>query len=319
MSTPVVRQAAAVRATLARTRPSSRLWRREEREGWLYASPWLIGFAAFTLLPMLASIVISLTHWNLLTPPKWAGLSNYRQMLFEDPLVWSSLWVTTKYALISVPVSLAVSLALAGLLNTKVRGINLWRTLYYLPTVVPSVAVALVWQWLFSTDFGAINAVLRVVFGIKGPSWLLDARWVLPSFVFMSLWHVGGATVIFLAGLQNIPKSYYEAASIDGAGRWAMFRYITIPMLSPVIFFNLIMGIIAALQTFTQALIMTGGGPDNKSMFFMLYLYSNAFEWFKMGYASALAWLLFVYILLLTLLVFRWSKAWVYYEGGARQ
>jgi multiple sugar transport system permease protein len=291
---------------------------REEREGWLYASPWIIGLIIFTLLPMIASLVISLTDWNLLTPPTWVGLGNYKQMLFGDPLVWSSLWITTKYALISVPLNLVVSLFLAMLLNSKVRGVSVWRAVYYLPTVVPGVAVALVWQWLFNTDFGAINAVLHSLFGIKGPNWLLDTRWIMPSFVFMSLWHVGAATVINLAGLQAIPESYYEAARLDGAGPWPLLRHITVPMLSPVLFFNLVMGMIAALQTFTQALVMTGGGPDNKSLFFMLYLYSNAFQWFKMGYASALAWLLFAYILILTLIVFRWSKAWVYYEGGVR-
>jgi len=303
----------------ARRSRHSGLHRREAVEGWLYASPWLIGFAVFTFLPMVASIVISLTHWNLLTPPAWAGLSNYRRMLFEDPLVWTALGVTTKFALISVPLNLVVSLLLATLLSTPVRGINVWRAVYYLPTVIPGVAVALVWQWLFNTDFGAINEVLYSLFHIQGPSWLLDTRWVLPSFVFMSLWHVGQATVINLAGLRGIPRSYYEAAEIDGAGRFASFRHITVPMLSPILFFNLVMGIIGALQTFTSALVMTGGGPENSSMFFMLYLYSNAFQWFKMGYASALAWLLFLYILGLTLLVLRSSKAWVYYEGSVHK
>lgn len=314
MSSQLVSGATVARGAAAAK--GSSLWRREEREGWLYASPWLIGLAVFTLLPMLASLLISFTNWDLLTPPRWTGLSNYHKLSFEDPLVWSSLWLTTKYALVSVPLNLAVSLGLASLLNAKIRGVKAWRAVYYLPTVVPGVAVALVWQWLFNTDFGAINAVLHSLFGIKGPSWLLDQRWVLPSFVFMSLWGLGVSTVINLAGLQGIPQSYYEAARIDGAGSWSVFRHITVPMLSPVIFFNLIMGIIGALQTFATAMVMTGGGPNNASMFFMLYLYSNAFQWFKMGYASAMAWLLFVYILALTLLVFRWSKAWVYYEGS---
>ena len=296
---------------------SSRRARRENLAGWLCASPWILGFFIFTLGPMLTSIYYSFTEFPLISPPQWIGLENYRQMVSGDKFFFQALKVTTLYSLISVPLHLAVGFFVAVLLNQRIRFVSLWRTIYYLPAVISGVAVALLWQWIFNSDFGLANWLLKSV-GLEGPSWLLDPTWALPALIVMSLWGVGGGMVIYLAGLQGVPTSLYEAAEIDGANSFRQFLHITLPMVSPVIFFNLVIGLIGALQTFTQAFIMTGGGPRQATYFFMLHLYNNAFQWLKMGYASALAWVLFVYILLLTLLVFRSSSLWVYYEGEVK-
>jgi multiple sugar transport system permease protein len=290
---------------------------RRNLEGWLFASPWIIGFVVWTLGPMLASLGFAFTDWDLLSPPRWAGLRNIQDML-GDELVRKSLIVTTIYAVTSVPLQIALGLGLALLMNMPIRGLRFYRTAFYLPSVLSGVAVAMLWQWIFSPEFGLVNSMLAYI-GVHGPSWLGDERWALPSLVLMSLWGVGAGTIIYLAGLQGIPTDLYEAATVDGAGGWARFRHITLPMMTPVIFFQLVVGIIAALQIFTQAYIMTKGGPNNATLFMLLYLYRNAFEFFRMGYASALAWVLFLYILVLTLLVFRWSAVWVYYEGEVRK
>jgi multiple sugar transport system permease protein len=306
-------------AVVGVTAPSPRrkagsLARREALWGMACASPWFIGFVVFTAGPMLASVALSLMDWNLLTPPHFVGLQNYRTLFGGDASVWHSLLVTTFYAVLAVPLHTVFGMLLAILLNQKIRFQRFVRTVYYLPSVVSGVAVALLWQWIFSPDFGLLNALLGLV-GITGPAWLADEHTVIISFVIMSLWGVGAGMIIYLAGLQGIPSDLYEAAQVDGAGTMRQFWNITIPMLSPVIFFNVIIGVIAALQIFTQAYVMTNGGPHDASLFFMLYLYRNAFEFFKMGYASALAWVLFFYILALTLLVIRSSAIWVYYEG----
>lgn len=291
---------------------------RENLAGWLWASPWILGFLIFTLGPMLTSVYFSFTDYPVISPPKWIGLGNYRFMLQEDNSVAQALKVTTIYAVVAIPLNLGLGFFLAILLNQPIKGIAIWRTVYYLPAVVSGVAVALLWQWIFNTDFGLANWLLSLV-GIKGLRWLLDPNWALPSLIIMSIWGVGGGMIINLAGLQSVPTQLYEAAEIDGAGAFRRFWYVTVPMVSPVIFFNLIMGIIGALQAFTQAFIMTGGGPRQATYFYMLHLYNNAFQWLKMGYASALAWVLFFYILLWTLLVIRSSTAWVYYEGELRR
>jgi|DewCreStandDraft_1066081.scaffolds.fasta_scaffold03279_7 multiple sugar transport system permease protein len=288
------------------------LWR-ENLEGWLFASPWVIGFLLFTAGPMLAAAGLAFTQWDLLTPPRWAGTENFSRMA-ADPSVLQALKVTTIYALTSVPLDIAFAMALALLLNSGVGGLRIYRTLYYLPAVLSGVAVALLWRWVFSPDFGLLNTLLGYL-GIRGPAWLADENWALPSLVLMSLWGIGGGMVVYLAGLQGIPTELYEAAQVDGAGFWPRLRHITLPLMTPVLFFQLVTGIIRALQVFTQAYIMTGGGPHDATLFFMLYLYRNAFQYFKMGYAAALAWVLFFYILALTLLVFRSSALWVYYEG----
>ncbi|MEM7128431.1 MAG: sugar ABC transporter permease [Chloroflexota bacterium] len=282
--------------------------------GWAMASPWIIGFIIFTAGPMIASLWLAGTDWDLLSSPKWVGLANFQTMIWEDELPLHALRITALYALMSLPLHLLFGVSLAMLLNTNIRGLAVLRTIYYLPAILAGVAVALLWRWIFSAEFGLLNLALSWV-GIQGPAWLADRTWVLPSFVVMSLWGVGGSMVIYLAGLQAIPTDLYEAAEIDGANWIHRILNITLPMLSPVIFFQLVMGIIQAMQIFTQAFIMTNGGPANASLFYMLYLYRQAFQFFNMGYASALAWVLFLCILLLTLLVFRTASTWVYYEA----
>lgn len=285
-------------------------------EGWLFASPWIIGFLLWTLGPMIASFILSFMEWDLVSSPRWIGLANIREMLVDSVLL-QALKVTTLYAGLSVPLQLIIGLTLAMLLNTKIAGMRFYRTAFYLPSVLSGVAVALLWRWLFSSEFGLFNVLLSYI-GVQGPSWLGDERWALPSLVIMSLWSVGASTIIYLAGLQGIPTDLYEAAEVDGARGWARFRYITLPLMTPVLFFQLIVGIIAALQIFTPALVMTNGGPNNATNFVLLYLYRNAFQYFRMGYASAVAWVLFLYILILTLIVFRSSALWVHYQGEQR-
>lgn len=289
--------------------------RRENWTGWLMASPWIIGFLLFTLGPIVISVVISFMDWNLLAKPKYVGLYNYKKMLFQEPQVWKSVWLTTYYSIVSVPLLLISGFLLALMLNRKIKGLSFWRTVYYLPSIISGVAVSLLWEWVFSTDFGILNYLLHFI-GVNKINWLGSEHWVIPSLIMMSLWTVGSSMVINLAGLQNIPTSLYEAAKVDGAGSFKQLLHITVPMMTPIIFLNLVTGLIHSFQTFTNAYVMTGGGPNKASMFYMLYLYINAFESFNMGYASSLAWMLFVYILFLTLIVFISGRYWVHYEGG---
>ncbi len=286
----------------------------EEIYGWLFVVPWLFGFLAFIVGPMLVSVYLAFTNWDILTPAQMVGFDNFAKLTTRDPLVGQALKVTTIYAGVSIPLQVVLGLILALLLNEKIKAMSFIRTVFYLPSVVAGVAVALLWRWIFSPDFGLLNAALDLV-GIEGPAWLADSRTALSALIIMSLWGVGGGMLIVLAGLQGVPTTLYEAAEVDGANSWVRFWNVTLPMISPVILFQTVMGIIGALQVFTEAYIMTEGGPKYATLFFMLYLYQNAFEFLKMGYASALAWVLFAYILLLTLLVLRFSAAWVYYEG----
>ena len=287
--------------------------RHETILGWLMVSPWLIGFICFSALPMFASLIISFTEWDMLSKPEWVGFENYKTLFFEDPLALHSLNITILFTIVSIPLNIVFGLALAMLLNTSIRGLAIFRTIYYLPAILSGVAVALMWRWIFSTEFGLLNALLSMI-GIEGPAWLTDRIWVLPSFVIMRLWSVGGGMIIYLAGLQSIRTNLYEAAKIDGANWWHRTRFITLPMLSPTIFFQLIVGFIFSMQIFTEAFIMTNGGPADASLFYLLYLYRQAFQYFDMGYASALAWVLFVVILVLTIILFKTGKSWVYYE-----
>ena len=287
--------------------------RHETILGWLMVSPWLIGFICFSALPMFASLIISFTEWDMLSKPEWVGFENYKTLFFEDPLALHSLNITILFTIVSIPLNIVFGLALAMLLNTSIRGLAIFRTIFYLPAILSGVAVALMWRWIFSTEFGLLNALLDII-GIEGPAWLTDRIWVLPSFVIMRLWSVGGGMIIYLAGLQSIPTNLYEAAKIDGANWWHQTRFITLPMLSPTIFFQLIVGFIFSMQIFTEAFIMTNGGPADASLFYLLYLYRTAFQYFDMGYASALAWVLFVVILVLTIILFKTGKSWVYYE-----
>lgn len=284
---------------------------------WFYffISPWLFGFIGLTLGPILFSIYMSFTDWDLFQTPNFIGLENYKTLLTDDPIFWKSIWNTFYYSFIAVPLSMCISLWIAYYLNKKLKGITFFRVLYYLPSVVPVVAASLLFIQLFAPTEGLINQLLAL-FGIQGPAWLLDASWVKLSLVIMSLWGVGGGVVLLLAGMKGIPPELYEAASIDGASSKQSFFSITFPMLTPVIFFNLITGIIGALQTFAQVFIVTSGGPDNASQMVVPYLFENAFRFYKMGYASAIAWLLFIIILVLTLIVFRSSALWVHYEEG---
>jgi multiple sugar transport system permease protein len=292
------------------------LKRRENLEGWLLASPWIIGFVIWVIGPMIASAYYSFTRFDLLTPPRWVGVQNYVRIA-NDARTLHSLKVTSVYSLFSVPLRIILGLAVAMLLNTKIRALEWYRTIYYLPAVLSGVAVALLWKWVFSPEFGLLNLVLSWV-GIQGPGWLVDRQWALWALILMSLWGIGGGMVIYLAGLQGIPTELYEAAEMDGANAVYRFIHVTLPMLSPVLFFQLIMGIIGSLQVFVQGYVMTGGGPYDATLFFMLHLYNHAFWHFQMGFASAMAWVLFAYIMLLTLIVFRSSQTWVFYQGSLR-
>ncbi|MGP3971788.1 carbohydrate ABC transporter permease [Streptomyces sp. 6N223] len=283
---------------------------------WIFISPWVFGFLLFTAGPMAYSLVLSFFDWNLIDPPSFAGLDNYTEAA-SDPLVAQAVRVTLIYAALSVPLQVALSLGVALLMNVQVRGIHVFRTIWYLPSLVTGVAQVVLFLWVFNPNYGLLNGVLGLV-GIDGPTWFSDPTWALPAVVIMSLWTVGGNMVIYLAGLQDVPTELYEAAGIDGAGSLRRFWHITLPQISPVIFFNVITGLIGAMQTFTQGYVVTqaGGGPSNSLLFFVLYLYQNAFEYFRMGYASALAWILLLMILLLTALIFRGSAFWVYYESA---
>ncbi|CAN5516857.1 sugar ABC transporter permease [soil metagenome] len=295
-------------------RKMSRMARQEELTGWLMAGPWIIGLILWTVGPFLAAGYLAFTDYDILSRANFVGFDNFERMLFADPLFWTALKVTSIYAVISIPLQMALGLFLAILLNMRIRGLTLLRTIYYLPAVLSGVAVSLLWIWVFSADWGIINFVLSL-FGIVGPSWLSSEKWALPALITMSLWGVGSGLIIYLAGLQGVPTELYEAAEIDGAGRWPKFWQITLPMISPVLLFQLIIGIIGALHVFTEGYVMTQGGPNNATLFFLLYLWRNAFQFLKMGYASALAWAIFIYIMALTLLVLRSSAAWVFYIG----
>ncbi|WP_270886582.1 carbohydrate ABC transporter permease [Pedococcus sp. 5OH_020] len=283
---------------------------------WLFVSPWMFGFAVFTFGPMVYSLWLSFLNWDLVSPSRFAGLGNY-QKAAADPLVRQAIKVTLVYAVVSVPLQTALSLGVALLMNTDIRGINVFRTVWYLPSLVTGVAQVTLFLWVFNPNYGLVNGMLHAV-GVDGPAWFQDPSWALPAVIIMSLWTVGGNMVIYLAGLQDVPIELYEAASIDGAGPARRLWSITIPQVSPVIFFNVVTGLIAAMQIFTQAFVIksAGGAPANSLLFFVYYLYQNAFQFFQMGYASALAWILLLMILALTLLVFRGSAFWVYYESA---
>ncbi len=291
---------------------------REELTGWLFISPWVIGFVLLTIGPMLYSLYLSFFDASLLSEPTFVGFKNYLTLLSTSEtqsLFWRTLGNTSFYVFLSVPLGILLGLGLALLLNQEIYGRGLFRMIYYLPVVVPPVASALLWLWIFHRDFGLLNGALRIV-GVAGPAWLTSSMWSKPALVLMSLWGLGGNMLIFLAGLQGIPTTLYEAAKVDGAGAWTCFWRITIPMMSPTIFFVLITGIIGSFQVFVSTAIITDGGPANSTLMYVLYLYRVAFQQFKMGFASALAWIYFVIMMLFTLLIFRSSSAWVFYEGN---
>jgi multiple sugar transport system permease protein len=282
--------------------------------GYAFISPWLAGFLVFTAVPFLVSIYLSFTRYDVVSSPVWVGLANYRKLLSEDPLFWKSLWITFKYSLVAVPVGIVTGVALALLLNLEIGGISVYRTVFYIPSIVPVVATSVIFVWILNPQIGLVNGILRR-FDIIGPAWLQDTKWAFWSLVFMSLWGVGGSMIIYLAGLKDIPLTLYEAAIIDGAGAWQRTRHVTLPMITPVIFFNLIMGVIGSFQYFTQAFIMTQGGPEDSTHFYALYLFNRAWRYLDMGYASAMAWILFVIVMVFTVLIFRTHHRWVHYGG----
>lgn len=308
----------------ARREKIGALDRRAERAGWLFISPWLIGFVVLTLGPMIVSALLSLTRWTAMTPfthAEFVGTHNYQHLFRSDPSFYHSLWVTIYFVAVAVPLSQAAALGIALLMNSRIRTIALFRTIYFVPSVVSGVALATLWLWIFNANIGPLNKLLAPiarVFGTTPPDWIgTDAtRWGVPAFVLMGLWGVGGGMIIYLAGLKGIPVSLYEAATIDGAGKVRQFWNITLPMLSPLLFYQLVMGIIGSFQVFTQAKVMLpDGGPGNFALFYVFNLYRQAFEFHEMGYASAMAWILFLLLLGLTILIFRASKNLVYYEG----
>lgn len=281
--------------------------------GYIFILPFILGFLLWFLIPALVAAYLTFHRWNLLSAPTFVGLDNILH-LFDDPLLLQSLKATFLYTILSVPLGLAFSFFLALLINHKFPGISIFRTIFYLPSIVPAVANALLWAWMFNTEFGLINVVIRA-FGGSKIAWLQEPAFAIPAFVILSLWGAGGAMIIFLAGLQGIPDIYYEAADIDGAGRWAKLRHITLPMMSPIIFFNLVIGFINTFQVFVIARLVTNGGPQNSTLFLVLYIYRTAFQSQNMGYAAALSWVLFMILMLMSFIVFRYIGRLVYYEN----
>ncbi|MET3290178.1 sugar ABC transporter permease [Brevibacillus fluminis] len=284
----------------------------------LFLLPWLFGFVVFTFGPMVFSLVISFFDWPIIGEARFVGWDNYVSMFTDDPLFWQSLWITFKFALLFVPLNLIVALLLALLLNQKVRFTGFFRSVFYLPSVISLVSLSMIWSWVYHGEFGILNYLLSLV-GIEGPDWLNSEKWALVAMVIASLWGQGSMVLIFLAGLKGIPSDLYEAASIDGAGAVAQFFRITIPLLSPTILFNLITTIIGAFQTLVLAMTLTGGGPLQSTYFYAMYAYDNAFKYFKMGYSAANSWFMFLIILVLTLLVFKSSALWVFYESEMKK
>lgn len=289
---------------------------REAGWGYLFALPWFVGLSIFIFYPFIANIFYSFTEYNIVESPEWVGIDNYR-VLMHDSLFWKSLYNTIYYTAV-VPLQLIIALLLAFLLNQKVKGQRYFRTFFYLPVLVPLVASCVLWKWMLSPNYGLVNSLLYKI-GINGPGWFANENWSKPSLILMGTWVVGGAMIIFLATLQDIPEVLYEAAEIDGAAAFKKFFHITLPLLTPAIFFNLVMGIIVSFQVFTQAYIITAGGPMYSTTFYVLYLYNNAFKFFRMGRASAMALILFIGIFIITLFIVKTSSKWVYYEAGGRK
>lgn len=295
-------------------RRKSGLARMEQRWGVIFAIPAILGFLVFSLGPIVTSFIYSLSNWEIGGKFSLIGFQNYEHAFTEDELFAKSAKVTSLYALGSVPLVIVLAFFVALLLNQKVKGLSVFRTIYYLPVIVPSVATSMLWLWLYNPDFGLFNLVLKKL-GFDGSQWIYGESSVLFSLILMSTWGIGGAVVIFLAGLQNTPGHLYEAVEVDGGGPLRKLLHVTIPMMTPTIFFNLIMSLIGAFQVFSQAYIMTNGGPNNGSLFYVFYLYRTAFTETRIGYASALAWVLFFVVIVLTFIVFKTSRKWVYYEG----
>jgi len=300
------------------TRPGAARTRKRRKDllaGLLFVMPALLGFAIFVIGPMVASLLFSLTDYTVFNVPSFIGLDNYAELLSgRDPFFYQSLKVTFYYVVLGVPSFIAFSFLLAMLLNVELKGSSVFRAIFYIPSIVPIVASSMIWLWLFNPDMGLVNQLLSSV-GLPTSLWFFSEGSVIPTLVLTGLWTVGGTMVIFLAGLQGIPEHYYEAVEVDGGNAFRKFIHITIPLMTPTIFFNTVMGLIGSFQTFAQAYILTDGGPNNASLFYVFFLWREAFRNANMGYASAIAWVLFIIILILTVVVFKSSKWWVFYEG----
>jgi multiple sugar transport system permease protein len=293
--------------------------KRQAIHGYLYIAPWLVGFFIWTFGPFMASIFFSFTSYDILSPPKWVGLSNYIDALSgSDELFWPALGKTFYFASVSVPLGIVGSLMLAVLLNRKLRGTTFFRTLFFMPSLIPGVGAIILWIFLLDPIYGPINLALKGLGIVRDPPlWFQSVEWAIPGLILIGLWGgIGGSRmIIFLAGLQNVPQELYDAAAIDGAGKWDQFRHVTLPMMTPVIFFNLVLGVIGALHVFTAAFVATQGGPAYATWFIALHIFNQAFRYFQMGYASALAWIFCVILVVLTLVQFRFAKFWVFYGG----
>lgn len=315
----VTQPAPAFAASMAR-RKMSPLLRREINWGLVFLSPWLIGFLIFTLLPMAASLVFSVTDFNPIRPDEtqFVGLDNYARLL-TDPFIRQTSLVTLRFALISVPFAIVVPLGLALLVNSEhLFAKSIFRTLFYMPAMIPVVVRVMVWGGVLNSESGWLNRILRGLFGLEGPSWFQDERWVLPALTIMGVWGVGGAMLTMLAGLQSVPTELYEAAKVDGANGIQRFRIVTLPLISPVLFYNVMLAVIGSFQYFVEAYIISNGrgDPNGATLFYNLYLYKTAFGFLDMGYGATLAWLMFVVVLLLTIFMFRTQNRWVFYAGG---
>ena len=304
------------RSEPARARSRFRL-SQEERSAWLAISPWIAGFLIFTLIPICASIYFSMTRYDVISSPQWVGLSNYRQLLGDDERFRRSIWNTVVYTALFVPLHLVITLAVSLLLNEARHFKGIFRTVYYLPSITPAVANAFLWIWILNPNDGLVNRLLRAMH-LPAPAWTVDPFWTKPTVVISQLWLMGGAMIILLAGLKGVPDVLYEAAKLDGAGVWRRFRDVTLPMTSGILFFLTTVSVINSLQVFTQGYVMfdKDGGPRESALFAIMYLFKRAFEYFQMGYASAIAWILFLLIVVVTFVQFRLSKRWVYYEAG---
>jgi multiple sugar transport system permease protein len=301
----------------SRRKRGNGLARSQNRWGWIFAAPAAIGFVVFIAGPMVASLLIGLTNWQVGLPPQWIGIGNFTK-LFSDPTFWDALKATGYFAVIAVPGGVIVAFAVAMLLNrVRGRGRGFFRTLFYLPVLVPPVATAVVWLWIFAPDAGLANTLLKLL-GLPPAQWIYDESSAVPSLALVTIWGFGNMSLIFLAALQGVPRELLEAAEVDGAGPVRRLFHVTVPQVSPIILFNLITGVIAALQSFDAAYVMTQGGPNNATMFYVYYIYQTAFANGNLGYASALAWVLFLIVLIITIAVFRTARHWVFYEGDAR-
>lgn len=292
--------------------------RREAISGILFISPWIIGFLAFYAGPALISLLMSFTKWNIVSDPVWIGLDNYKEIFTGDTKFWNSVFVTMKYAAMYIPLMTILSIITAMALNSKIRGIGFFRTLFYLPTIAPAIAASLIFMWILQPTYGLLNVLLSYL-GVDGPNWFKDPQFALWGIIMIAMWRLGGSAIIYLAGLQNIPEQLYDACDIDGANAWQRFWNVTIPMLSPILFFQIIVELIGVFQTFTPAYVVSQSngyaGPIKELYFYMLYVYVKGWQNLQMGYASALSWLLTIFILVITILVFRSSPYWVHYEA----